>query len=224
MLFNCASSLFLGLAKELEKLRRFIDTKKISLYVAADKGDIVFCKLLLCDGAIVDSAGTRKRTPLYAAASRGHIDVCKLLLNFGASVNKVDHSNRTALWAAADGGHVDVCKLLMDHDAMVDGADDCKTYIPLHSAAIHGNINLCVLLIMKGACVNKADDTGKTPLFVAAEAGHADVCNLLEHHGAKISCMEKKIEFFLKISSSEMKKLLLKWKDDFGKMFKSLFG
>ena len=224
MLFNFASFLFLGLAKDLEKLRRFIDTKKISLYVAADKGDIVLCKLLLCDGAIVDSADTRKQTPLYAAASRGHIDVCTLLINFGASVNKVGDSNKTDLWAAVDGGHVDVCKLLIDHDAMVDDADDCKKYTPLHSAIIHGNISLCELLIKKGACVNKVDDTDKTPLCVAAEAGHADFCNLLEHHGADISCMEKKIEFLLKISSSEMKKLLLKWKDEIGKMFKCSFG
>ena len=75
MLFNCVFSLILGLVKHFKTLRRFIETKKTSLYVAADEGDLVFCKLLLCDGAIVESAGTSEQTPLYVAASRGHIDV-----------------------------------------------------------------------------------------------------------------------------------------------------
>ena len=223
MLFNCTSSFFLGFANNLKKLRRFIETKKTSLYVAAEKGDIVFCKLLLCDGAIVDSADIGKQTPLYVAASRGHSDVCNLLINFGASVNKAVHSNQTVLLAAVDGGHVDVCKLLIDQDAMVDGADDCKTYNPLHRAVIHGNTDICELLIKKGARVNKVDDRDRTPLFVAADAGLADVCKLLEHHGADISCMEKTIESLLGISSSEMKKLLLRWKDELGKRFNSLF-
>ena len=69
---------------------------------------------------------------------------------------------------------------------MVYSADNCKTYNLLHSAAILGNINLCKLLITKGTCVNKVDNRDKTPIFVAAKRGHADVCNLLESHGADI--------------------------------------
>ena len=142
------------------------------------------------------------------------------MINCEASVNKVDDSNKTALCAAVDGGHVDVSKLLLDHNAMVDGADDDKTCTPLHIAATCGNINLCKLLIMNGACVNKVYDGDRTPLFVAAEKGHAEICSLLEHHGADISSMGKKIESLLDISSSEMKKLLLRWKDELGKTFK----
>ena len=123
MFFNCTSSFFLGFVNNLTKLRRFIETKKTSLYVAAEKGDVIFCKLLLWDGAIVDSTDTSKQTPLYAAASRGHSDVCTLLISFGASVNKVAYANQTVLRTAIYGGHVGVCKLLIDQDAMFDGAD-----------------------------------------------------------------------------------------------------
>ena len=72
LIFNCTFSLLLALEEDFKKFRSFIETKKASLFVAADKGDLVFCKLLLCDGLIIDSADTRKQTPLYAAASRGH--------------------------------------------------------------------------------------------------------------------------------------------------------
>ena len=140
------------------------------------------------------------------------------MINFGASVNKVDNSNKTALWRAADGGHVDVCNLLMDHGAIVDKVDN-KTRTPLHSVAIRGNIDVCKILINNGANVNKVDDSNKTPLFVAAKKGYADVCTLLLDHGADFSCMEKEIESLLDISSSQMKNLLLRWKDQLGKKF-----
>ena len=75
MIFTFAFSLFLGLIEKFKRLRGFIETKETSFAVAVDKGNLVCCKLLLCDGAIVDSADTRERTPLYAAASRWHSDV-----------------------------------------------------------------------------------------------------------------------------------------------------
>ena len=86
MLFNCAFVLFLGLTTDLKKLRRFIETKKTSLHVAADKDDLVFSKLLLCGGAIVDSPDTRKQTNLNTAASREHIDICNLLIDIFWSI------------------------------------------------------------------------------------------------------------------------------------------
>ena len=81
MIFTCAFSLFLALIKKFKRLRGFIETKETSLTVAVDKGNLV-CKLLLCDGAIVDSADTRERTPLYAAASRWYSDVWRLIVIF----------------------------------------------------------------------------------------------------------------------------------------------
>ena len=53
LIFNCTFSLILALEKDFKKLRSFIETKKASPFVAADKGDLVFCKLLLCDGFIL---------------------------------------------------------------------------------------------------------------------------------------------------------------------------
>ena len=68
MLFICAFSLFLGLIKKFKRLRGFIETKETYFSVAVDKGNLVSCKLLQCDGAIVEHY-------LYAAASRWHSDV-----------------------------------------------------------------------------------------------------------------------------------------------------
>ena len=110
--------MFLDLTKDFNTLRRLIKAHGASLSVAAKKGDLVFCKLLLCDGAIVDMAGTRnKALPLHTAASRGHVDICNLLLYFGASVHKVDGRDKTPLFVAAEAGHEDVCNLLEHYGA-----------------------------------------------------------------------------------------------------------
>ena len=135
--------------------------------------------------------------------------------NFGASVNKVDDSKKTAFWAALDGGQADVCKLLLDNKAIVHWEKN-----PLNVAASRGHVDVCKLLKNFGASVNKFDDRDKTPLLVAAKRGHIDICILLEDHHADISCMEKEIEPLLDISSQEMRKLLLRWKDEIGKMFR----
>ena len=84
--------LFLGLTKVFEKLRRFGEATKTSFSVAANKGDLVFCIVLLCDGATVVSVNTREQTLLYIASSRGHSDVCNLLIFCGAYVKKVNDS------------------------------------------------------------------------------------------------------------------------------------
>lgn len=115
--FNWVFFLFLGLTKDFKQLRIFIETKKTSLSVAAGKGHLTFCKLLLCYGANADGAYTSEETPLYMAASRGHIDVCNLLIYFGASVNKADDRDKIPLFVAAKAGHADVCNLLEHHGA-----------------------------------------------------------------------------------------------------------
>ena len=110
--------MFLDLTKDFNKLRRLIKAHGASLSVAAEKGDLVIYKLLLCDGAIVETAGTRnKALPLHTAASRGHVDICKVLLYFGASVHKVDDRDKTPLFVAAEAGHEDVCNLLEHYGA-----------------------------------------------------------------------------------------------------------
>ena len=48
----------------------------------------------------------------------------------------------------------------------------------------------------------------KLLFFLVTKRGHANVCNLLEYHGADISYMEKETESMLGISSSGMKMLL----------------
>ena len=57
----------------------------------------------------------------------------------------------------------------------------------LHKAAQIGDRRLCDLLIIDhGADVNKQDARKQTPLWVAAEEGHKDICEVLIQNGAAV--------------------------------------
>ena len=57
----------------------------------------------------------------------------------------------------------------------------------LHKAAQIGDRRVCELLIIDhGVDVNKQDARKQTPLWVAAEEGHKDICEVLIQNGASV--------------------------------------
>ena len=92
LIFNCTFSVFLALEKDFKTFRQFIETKKTSLSVAADKGDLAFYKFLLCDGAITGSPARREHR--YRKFMK-HMFWSNLLMFFRAFVAKINDSNKT---------------------------------------------------------------------------------------------------------------------------------
>lgn len=57
----------------------------------------------------------------------------------------------------------------------------------LHKAAEAGDLQVIKALLKKGAPINERDKDGRTPMCVAARAGHKDVCGVLAKSGANLS-------------------------------------
>ena len=91
------------------------------LLVAAQRGYIGVCKLLLATGkANVKETTPDGGTPLLLAAQKGHTEVCELLLEKGkANIEEMGHDG-TALMSAAIFGQSRTVKLLLSHGAKVD--------------------------------------------------------------------------------------------------------
>lgn len=68
---------------------------KSALHMAASKGHVDFCKLLLDNGAYVDATDAKGDTPLMRACNRFHLDVCCLLLEKGADPNMENNDGYT---------------------------------------------------------------------------------------------------------------------------------
>ena len=119
--FNCASSLSLGLAKDLQKLWWFIEAKKTFLMWLLIK--VILFYVSFCYVMVLSFMGTIPlHNLLYMLLLVVGISISnwfKLLIEFVVSPNKVDDSKKTLSWAVVDGGHIDISKLLLDHKAML---------------------------------------------------------------------------------------------------------
>ncbi|WP_341815349.1 ankyrin repeat domain-containing protein [Wolbachia endosymbiont (group B) of Aricia artaxerxes] len=95
------------------------------LYSAAEIGDLNLVKLLLDNGANIETKnGEYQATPLHGAVLNERLNVVKLLLNRGANVNAEDKDNWTPLHYAADTNSLDIVKVLVDAHANLDARGD----------------------------------------------------------------------------------------------------
>ena len=81
------------------------------LTMAAFKGYLGLCKILLNYKAEINSKDNKGWTSLISSAQQGHVDVVKLLLGNGADVNIKNNVGASALNFSAQQGYDDVVKL-----------------------------------------------------------------------------------------------------------------
>jgi len=148
------------------------------LHLASRAGDSAVAALLLEHNASVVATDTNGDTPLHQAATPG---VARLLLEHHAPVRRKNSWGDTPLHAAAWLGEASVLEQLLDWDADVDEASAGDAHqTPLHLAARRGQLAATRLLCMRGAAVGALDRHGTSAAGAAAEAGHAEVLEVLE--------------------------------------------
>ena len=102
-------------------------------------------RLLLENGANVNSSTENGSTPLFWAVRFGHYNIVKLLITHGADINQHEKSNVTPLHQAVEYKHLDVVKLLIQNNVEPNKIDYAgKT--PLDYA---GEENVLVELLRK---------------------------------------------------------------------------
>jgi ankyrin repeat protein len=126
---------------------------------------------------------------LTAAALGGSVPAVVALLNKGADANAADEEGGTALIAAAVGGHVEVAASLLAAGAVVNHEGRSKGWSALCVAAARGRLDVVSLLLKANADINHRTNDDSTPLILAAEAGQAEVVQLLLR---QVSCEENK--------------------------------
>ena len=178
------------LLEKLTKGKHYYDISQTAMHIAARKGLVKICKVLLKHGAKVDALNNLQMTPLHYAAMKCHDKMCQLLLKHGAKVNALNIRQWTPLQNAALNDHDKVCQLLLEHGAKVNALDEYESS-PMHEAARHGCDKVCQLLLKHGAKVNALNDNQETPLHFAVINGHYKVCQLLLEHGAKIDAQDE---------------------------------
>ncbi len=131
------------------------------------------------------------KSVLYLSLETGNGAIVKSLLAAGADFN-VDSSNHPSVLITACGsGDVTLIELLLDSGAFVDGNGKRWGHVPdekasaLHMVSAKGHQLVARLLLQHGAEIEKEDETSRTPLQVAAHAGHVDIVSKVTHRSGR---------------------------------------
>ncbi len=146
-------------------------------------------RLLIENGADVNTKDGFGDTVLMFACEQGHLDLADFLLERGADINQVNTKvfrGQTALMSAARAGQVEAVKLLLAHNADVDTAG-MHEETALFKAAYYGHAEVASILLENGADMHARDSRGNTPLLHAASRGHSRAAEVLLDHGADVN-------------------------------------
>jgi protein DGCR14 len=124
---------------------------------------------------------------LLAAAAAGETAKVKLLVEAGVDATAATPFGSTALWLAVEYKHLDVLEVLLAAGVEPKGAT--APVLPggrsiALDAVDTGDVAYVRALVEAGAEPDLANDYGMTPLAVAAQAGHLEICRVLLEKGA----------------------------------------
>ena len=153
-------------SEEFDEIERFIKRyRRNTLHKAAESGHVKIAKVLIQNGAKVNTVDKNNTTALHRAASKGHVDVAKVLIQNGVDVNAVNKNKWTPLHCAAWRGYVDFAKVLIQNGADVNAVDK-DNLTALHEAATREYVFLTLQLLCFGAAIDeKALQNDKTGLL-----------------------------------------------------------
>ena len=134
---------------------------------AAGQGDLDIVKLLIQNGADVNSKGIAGRTPLHGVIEfhpTNCIEIMEILLKNGASVNALDNCNRSPLHVAAKIGNVKIARFLVENGCNIHITSKMEGQA-IHVAALgdaRNYVDVVKFLISCGANVNSSTKWGDT--------------------------------------------------------------
>jgi ankyrin repeat protein len=189
------------------------------LHMAAMRGQLEVCTVLLEWGAPISSIALHNRTPVELAARDGHWKVCIYLLDAGEDEDPDGHIALRAAAIAVLGNHAARLPAILEgrrvtavddlfRIAVQDALERAETAATLRALA--GCVNLGALrydggrgllheastpqemrfYVADGADVDLQDDEGRTPLHCAASDGRADMAKLLLESGADVNAQD----------------------------------
>ncbi|XP_066435958.1 ankyrin repeat and SOCS box protein 12-like [Eleutherodactylus coqui] len=149
-----------------EKYKAYIESRSgwgvpvTTLRLAASQGSLECLKILLANGAKVDSLDAKAQTPLFAAVSAGHLDCVRELLKAGANPCGSVYNNCSPVLTASRDGQLKILTELLDYgaDANIRPKKASRRTLssagysgPLYLAAVYGHLDCFRTLLLYGA-------------------------------------------------------------------------
>lgn len=161
---------------------------RTALHVAAASG-ASRCAAVLIDVSF-DSVSARDRegrTPLHLAARAGYRNTVQLLLESAADPSAADIYGQLPIHGCHTAA---VLQLLLEAGASLDSVDGQGWGVVHHAASNNDVDTLSYLCDAVAGEVDRCDAINRTPLHIAAAAGHAEAIALLLVHGANAHAID----------------------------------
>ncbi|MEI6529718.1 MAG: ankyrin repeat domain-containing protein [Candidatus Falkowbacteria bacterium] len=148
--------------------------------------DIAAIKLLIANGALLESHNIEDSTPLFLSVCLGNTTLTKLLLEKGADPKiSCGAKQLTPLHVASKNGNKDIIQLLLNAKVQIDSLDiDGNT--PLHLAANFKKEEAILLLLEAGAYYKSRNYQDQTPADIARSNKAPKVAILIEAKARQI--------------------------------------
>ena len=166
------------LLREGADINSLDESGRTPLSYASEKHKHETVQLLLKAGADVNCGNKSGETPLYFAASRGDHKIVQMLLEKGATMITPDQWKQSTLCVQDRDGFDSIAKLLPPECQDINSSDGYGWTL-LHEACSSGFLSSARKFLDKGASPAMTDNLGRTPLFIAARAGHLALVQLL---------------------------------------------
>ncbi|XP_064410291.1 transient receptor potential channel pyrexia-like [Latimeria chalumnae] len=142
-------------------------------------------KLLLENGANINTTDKFGQTALHQVAYTWHPDIAKFLIDREANVNKKDDLGVTPLHVAAAVNYDEMVVFLLEHGADINAKTIGELQTPAHYAAKYDAVLSIKALFGYDAKITDARDSkDRTPLQLAAELDRSEAARLLLELGA----------------------------------------
>ncbi|XP_075429658.1 ankyrin repeat and SOCS box protein 12-like [Ascaphus truei] len=156
---------YLGSLLSEDRYKEFINSRNgwgvpgTPLRLAASKGSLECLKILLANGAEVDSLDVKAQTPLFTAVSAGHLDCVRELLKAGASPCGSIYNNCSPVLTAARDGNASILRELLEYGAEANvrskvpdwAANNTASTGPLYLSAVYGHLKCFRTLLLYGS-------------------------------------------------------------------------
>jgi len=128
------------------------------LKIAACKGHLDICRLLIDKGAQVNTKDEVGSTPLHYAAMHGRIEIVRLLCDHGADIEASDNDGCTPLHFATLNGNISVVKELIEVRNADINARNVNGRTALRWAREEGKDDIAAFLVSHGANDEEEDE------------------------------------------------------------------